>query len=655
MKCFPKFDTLSTDNQEKCETSFEDAIAGLIVDEVITCSIDVYEEELYTPSGKPLLDIEDFSDSSKEEIERNQLQKSIIGCLTVETSIFNAIILYCQFDKSNQQGLCIVKAIKEAVKNNKTKYLPVFYLVSDNQTSLMDQMKDGLNTLLCNELELDGKIYDGLMCLKGDEKTTTASIKDYIGSYLCSYLENAPNKKLPPIILGLNNKIQIKKMMDIHDSEVVQRLERNPYSRLRSYWIFDEFDLTYKSLRPTIKPILVDHPKGVLSVLGVTASEDGMCEEFPEWETANLVRIEMNAEKEMNYRGIHHPDAKIHRYKQKGSDTNGGYALRIINENISHFTTSCINPKDNVNYFRKVIILGDVRIASQRTLANQLLELKFHIILQNENNLKLIKSTDKSGMIKWPLRKGKVLRDELFIMFNKHNLWDGPVALIGNKKINRGLGYHYALPSGGKGLIWTDEIMGDIDGDANRVQRVSRLHGVIAHCENYPNELHFWIDERTELTVRNTNAQIKSLHDGYLGFQSLGDRLNYAKQVTPLLRLSRRYKISEVFSTQLLAKEWFRNEKIKHDLSPTYECSSYGLYLANDQTIAVKEGTAGITHFKYRSEFKKIMLLETLKTVDTDFGQGANERARIMPVLHGDVVQFVVIYIEKKDDVPNKQ
>lgn len=650
-KCFPGFDKLTPDQQEDCEIRFEIALEGLIEEDLVIRTVDVHEDELITPSGGTLAEIEDFDDISKEQLENNQLQKSILGCLKLHKSIFNSIILYCQFDKSNQQGIFIANAIKNAL-NGVTKYLPVIFVIGDNLSSLMDQTMDGFHKLLCKELNLDSDKYEGLMCLKGDEKTTQGSIENYIGNYLLSYMEDAPKKLSVPVILALNNKVQIKKVIEIHQNSVVSRIQRNPNCPLRSGFVFDEFDKVYRSLRPSFKPILVDNPLGVLTVLGVTGSEDGICEEFPEWATSNLVRVELDADKEKNHRGIHHPEAVIHRYKQKAEESNNMYALNVINQNRPWFTQRRINPKNGKAYFPNSLILADVKISAQKTLAQQLKVTGFHIILQNENNLKIMRK-ESNVFTPWSIRK-KVVRDELYKIFNEYNLWDSPVALIGNRKLDRGLGYHYAPPGGGPGLIWNDEIMGLIAGDATRVQKVSRLHGVIGQCDDYPNELHFWTDERTELTVRNENGIIKSLHENYQGFISFADRLSYAKKVTVLLKKTPKYLISESFPTRAAAREWFLAEKIAKEMKEDYDCSSYGLYTAAAEGVhdAVAEGTPGITQIRYRGEFTPILTYEQLKEKGDDFGQGANTSARLMPVLQGGVIQFVVIYIIKKDDVP---
>ena len=673
-KCYPSFDRLSLEKQEESETKFCDAIEGLIDDGLVIRTIDVNGDELITPSGGSIPEIEDFVDTPKIVIEINQLQKTILGCLKLNKSIFNSIILYCQFDKSNQQGIFIVNAIKNAVNGANTKYLPVIFVIGDNLSNLMDQTIDGFHKLLCRELNLDGDKYDGLMCLKGDEKIKQGDIENYIDSYYLSYMEEAPIKLLPPIILALNNKIQIKKVIDIHNKKIVERIKRNANCPLRSAFVFDEFDKVYRVLRPTIKSILVDEPIGVFSVLGVTGSEDGICEEFPEWASSNLVRIEIDAEKEKNHRGIHHPDAVIHRYKQTTSQSNNIYALNVIKNNKDAFMNKRTNPKNGKQYFSKVIILADTKISSHKTLANQLKEMGFHIILQNENNLKVMRNSESSkvkravGEIEdyiskpWSIRK-KVVRNELFKIFNQYNLWDAPVALIGNRKLDRGLGYHNAPPCGGPGLIWDHEIMGLITGDASRVQKVSRLHGVIGQCDDYPNELHFWIDERTELTVRNENGIIKSLHENYQGFHSLAERLNYAKKVTTLVKKAAKYLISDCFLSRALAKEWFANEKLDKGIKEEYDSSSYGLYLSDstDESKAVAEGTIGVSHIRYRGALTPIMTYEQLKEKGDDFGQGANTSARIMPVIKDKSIQFVVIYIIKKeafeggDEIPRNE
>ena len=646
---YPNFSTWSDELQEETEVLFDEALTSLLVGDLVTISIDINGDELITPTGQTMVDINNYVDMPKAAIASAQLQKSILGCLMLHKSIFNSIILYCQFDKSNQQGLFIVNAIKNALTN--THHLPVIFVIGDNLSNLMDQTIEGFHKLLCAELGIDSDKYEGLKCLKSDEKIKQSDVEDYIGNYYLSHMENAPIKRLPPIILALNNKVQIKKVLDIHDNAIVKRIERNSNCPLRSAFVFDEFDKVYRSLRPAFKPILVDNPKGVFTVLGVTGSEDGVCDEFPEWATSNLVRVEVDSEKQKNHRGIHHSEAVIHLYKQSGSVSNSSYALNIIKTNLASFTEARVNPRDGSLYYPKSIILADSRIASHKTLATQLLTLGFHVILQNESNLKVRLVNGSSDWKPWSIRK-KVVRNELYNMFNELNLWSKPVALIGNKKLDRGLGYHYAPPSGGKGLIWTDEIMGHIHGDASRVQKISRIHGVIGQCDDYPNQLHFWVDERTELTVRNENGIIKSLHENYHGFHSLGERLDYARKVTPMVKKSSNYLVSESFATQEEAKAWFLSEKVRLVMLPAYGCTKCGLYLEDatepiNKKDAVPEGTPGITKFPYRNELKQIMTEKKPRETD-DIGRGSNTSARITPVFVEGIIRFVVIYIVKK-------
>jgi len=622
---------------------FITALSLLLEDGLLIRSTNSEDEELFTPTGTEMDDIDDFVDLSKVEIEIMQLKKSIMGSLTKKT-IFNSIVLYCQFDKSNQQGLFIVNQIKKMLDEN---LLPVIFVIGDNLSSLMDQTIDGFHRQLCSGLGIESDMYEGLMCLKSAENIRVQDINNYIDSYDMDHLRNRSKKKPPPIILALNNPVQLRKILSIHKDKIVEPLMENSNSRLRAVFDFDEFDKVYRSARPMVKPILVDNPLGVYSVLGVTGSHDDICEDCSEWATSKLVRVEVNAEKEKNYRGIHHSDAVIHLCNQPNSLSNNAYALNIISSKLSSFKEAKVNPRNGKRYYPKTIILADHRIVAQRSLATKLLGWGFHVILQNENNLKVCLYNSETW-IGWSIRK-KVVRDELYKMFNKFNMWDGPVVLIGNKKLDRGLGYHYAPPvDGAEGLIWTNEIMGNIRGNANRIQKVARLHGVIAQCIDYPEELHFWLDERTSLTVQNENAMIHSLNDGYTGHHSLEERLDYARKVTKLLKKERNYLISvKTFRTSADAIEWFHEEKKRLRIPDEYRCTRYGLYLADAIDISehVDEGTDGITKMRYRGKFMDIMDDKVIRDKD-DIGQGANDTARITPVFSDGIIRFVVIYVE---------
>ncbi len=622
--CIPGFDTKPLETQESIQSLFDTSISNLVTMGYLLWSKNQFDEDVYTPTETTI------------PANITEMEKTILYCLNANKSIFNTIILYCQFDKSNQQALFMAESIKNVMEETGNGELPIFFVVTENIQNLMDQTKDGFNTLLSTKLGIESGTYEGLLCLKGDEKTSYNDISNYIDSYYLSYSRNRSTKRLPPIILALSNKIQIDKIIRLHKKHVLDEMNTESDWPLRSIFVFDEFDKLYRGLRNTFKPYILDSTKGVMAVLGVTGSENGITEECPEWASSNLVRVELNPEKEANYRGIHHSDAKIKHYKQGSKESNTEYALRIILENKDHFINPRINPRNNKQYFSKTIILGNLRVSSHSTLANSLKEHKIHAVLQNGNGLKVRRHD--CGEWKTKSTSKKVLREVLYTLFNEYNLWDAPVVLIGFKKIDRGLGYHYAPPSGGPGLIWTDEIMGLIDGEASRIQRVSRTHGVIAQCDDYPNELWYWIDSRTDITVRNTNSIITELHKHYYGFHPLKERLVYAKKVARIIRKPDDYgAIGETtpFDTYEEAKSFIefykQNARVRDQNSYlNVETGKYETSLTNSDG----QGRRPYTISEYNNSAKNLKESSLLVPADLESEEGFSYR--LMPMYADD-------------------
>jgi len=77
-------------------------------------------------------------------------------------------------------------------------------------------------------------------------------------------------------------------------------------------------------------------------------------------------------------------------------------------------------------------------------------------------------------------------------------------------KVDRGVTFHYAPPSGRNALIWTDIILGEVLDESSAVQRAGRLAGNIAHCENYVPGT-YWTDEETWNKIISHNRGIDKI------------------------------------------------------------------------------------------------------------------------------------------------
>jgi hypothetical protein len=520
-KCVPGFANKTAEEQTFIQNEIDEALDTLCENGLVIFSTNDDEERVYTGT------------SHSHSFELSLVEKSIYNCLKAHKTIFNSIVLDCQLDKSSQTGKFILEAIRCAVDYEENKgTLPIIIHIGVNSQSLTDQTFDGLKTQLCLALGVENNNYDeALFALKSNEKRTINDIKNYIDAYSLSYRENLPIKKLPPVILALNNPTQIKKVLEIVKEKVLDILSYKKDWPLRIVFAIDEVDEVWPVIREKFKPCTIDSTIGVSAVLGVTATEGNLVDDFPEWASSNQRICEIDPSKAVNHRSISHKETKIKHNKQGSKESNNDYALRIIKENINHFKNPFINPRNQQQYYRKTIVLGNYRVEEQKSFANTLNGMGFHTLLYNGDNLKL-RRYNTPDWIPINLKKGKkVLRKELFRVFRDYDLWNCPAVIIGNKKMDRGIGFHHAPPGGGRGLIWTDEIMGYIEGrDATKVQKLSRLNGVIAQCEDYPNELLFWTDPRTDVVVRNTNSIITELKKNFYNFHPLKERMETAKE-----------------------------------------------------------------------------------------------------------------------------
>ena len=95
---------------------------------------------------------------------------------------------------------------------------------------------------------------------------------------------------------------------------------------------------------------------------------------------------------------------------------------------------------------------------------------------------------------------------------------DKPLVIVGMRKIDRGLSFHYCpredkaviikgehgdiTTQNKEGIVFTDMILGYIENKDTAVQKAGRLAGVIGNSPQYTGSIHYWIDERTEGVIR---------------------------------------------------------------------------------------------------------------------------------------------------------
>jgi hypothetical protein len=378
----------------------------------------------------------------------------------------------------------------------------VAFLVVDNDKTLADQTKGGMEEVL-NELELTAKVF---LLSSNSVEVTLEGIRTYIDAY-------AGDKKgryKMPVVVGLNNATQIKKILALmnHIKTEVET-DRSP---LRYGVVFDEADKVYPAVRDkkhtigvqtvSFASLVVDSQFALYRLGFVTATEgDLMDEEYPECANAYMHDVPVS---DPNYRAFHTKDALIKVIRHRVIDSNDVYAENILRDNAKHFADKIALANGSMSY-RKVIINSGVKTGSMESFARRRVAAGGHAITVNQNGVTVYRLGQE------PVResiKGKHFGSLLFKLYNELGLSDKPLFIIGRRKVDRGVSFHFAPSDGTAGLIWTDMILGRIDDEETAVQKAGRLAGKIAQCPQYPKELTWWTDAKTAAMIKHHNSKV---------------------------------------------------------------------------------------------------------------------------------------------------
>jgi hypothetical protein len=378
----------------------------------------------------------------------------------------------------------------------------VAFLVVDNDKTLADQTKGGMEEVL-NELELTAKVF---LLSSNSVEVTLEGIRTYIDAY-------AGDKKgryKMPVVVGLNNATQIKKILALmnHIKTEVET-DRSP---LRYGVVFDEADKVYPAVRDkkhtigvqtvSFASLVVDSQFALYRLGFVTATEgDLMDEEYPECANAYMHDVPVS---DPNYRAFHTKDALIKVIRHRVIDSNDVYAENILRDNAKHFADKIALANGSMSY-RKVIINSGVKTGSMESFARRRVAAGGHAITVNQNGVTVYRLGQE------PVResiKGKRFGSVLFKLYNELGLSDKPLFIIGRRKVDRGVSFQFAPTDGTAGLVWTDMILGRIDDEDTAVQKAGRLAGKVAKCPQYPGKLTWWTDANTAAMIRHHNLMV---------------------------------------------------------------------------------------------------------------------------------------------------
>ena len=428
----------------------------------------------------------------------------------------------------------------------------VSILMLDNDTTLGDQTIEGIVSRMKNE-----GVDVTLFSLSSTSKTTLDGIINYIDSYAAF-----PGKKPMPIITALSNFKQLEKILYILNNISVLH---HTYQKTNLYCgiIWDEADRTYSLLRDkevrvngvpicirnfTLDDTSILHGNGF-----ITATDGSLIDgDYPECLSAHAFISETNPEDEKYYRAFHHTDSIIKNIKFKNRNKNNQNFSDIFNDNRSHFMTK-ITLLNGEEGFRKTIINSSARSNDMKKLAKELNNEGCHTMVFNQTGLTVYKNGETN--LKRFKTKHRSFNELLYYAYKKCGLDTAPLFIIGRRKVDRGLGFHYAprthynvpikqkvitfddtlgplILDGSEGLIWTDEFLGHVENKETAVQKAGRLAGIIAQCPQYPLNLTWWTDEETASMVKR-HYEIVDAVNNQQGCNTIAQAVERARNIVP--------------------------------------------------------------------------------------------------------------------------
>lgn len=519
-----------------------------------------------------------------------------------------------------------MKIVAEEIKlwgQDNTKKVVAFMIV-DNDKSLSDQSADGMLKIFA---EQNIRLYT----LSSNSKTKYEDIKIYIDAYAAAKPDD-PEYPMPVILLLCNGK-QCEKKLKLQKHILKKVTEDN--SPLRYGEIWDEADKTYEQMRDkpfningdkpfningdilSCRKFTVDNTIALYRLGFVTASEGNLLEEsYPECANAYLYPDTVSPEDQLNYRALHHHEAITHHIPFMSKHNNNSYATQIIENNKEHFMAP-IHLSSGEIYYRKIIINSNASIKDMMVFANLTNSKGFYTFVFNGQGIHLYRQGYQLKNIKI---KGKRLNESLFYIYKKLNLNDKPIIILGRRKVDRGLGFHYCprdnievgiegtlgtLRTKNKdGLVWTDMILGKIDHKETAIQKAGRLAGIIGNSPQYPGQIHYWTDEATENMIRRHNTIVDKSNSKF-GCSVL-QAVKHAEDATPKIKVNHRVQLN----TFLVYKDECVVRNVCNILGYKYRVTNPK---TNGPNVGFRETSLNTAR-------DKVSLLDAIKSVPSAYG-----------------------------------
>lgn len=529
------YDIINSDDSPIEFDHFKQTVNDLVDAGFIVRNINVSQDQVWY-KGKIGLKYSDFSGID------NALKQHILTQF-----IENPATFFVLFNTQKGKSAIVQKRLISWAREPKKQIVSILML--DNDQTLGEQTIEGLVARLKKE-----GVNVKLFTLVSTSKNTVEEILTYIDAYA----SNSGEEEYPmPLITALTNFKQSEKILRILRKVLVRNEKR--YPNLYYGMIWDEADKTYPLVRDKVAQIegnpmcirqfTLDNTNALHGNGFVTATQGELLDDYPECASAFAVIPEINEEDEKFYRAIHSSDSVIKNFPINRKTKNNQVFLDILANHTKHFMEKVVL-SNGESGFRKTIINSSARNDEMNKLAKILNAKECHVIVFNQSGLMVYKCNDSN-----PIRlktKGRNFGVLLYYVYKKCDLHTAPLFIIGRRKVDRGLGFHYAprchqsidpkelnfelgllKTDGIEGLIWTDEFLGHIEVKETATQKAGRLAGIVAQCPQYPKDgLIWWTDQETSVTVIR-HCEIVDKANKLTGSRTMIQAIEYAKREVP--------------------------------------------------------------------------------------------------------------------------
>jgi hypothetical protein len=633
------YDLVNTDDLPVSNEMFKDCIEQLVYDKLITTIINDSLDDIWyiCKNGLTYTDISNIDNPIKKQI--------LLVFIQNPKTIF--ILFNTQKGKSAMAHKEIISWTKEP--------LIVGFLMVDNDSTLGDQ---SVQSLLNSISTVNKEIH--LLRLGGNnEKSDVQNIINFLDSYA-----SFPGEKPMPLIVALTNVAQTLKVVKI----INHIKKRNKtYPNLRAAIIWDEADKTYSSVRDKefdigdttkkcIRNFTLDDTSSLYRNVFITATQGSLLDEYPECANAYAQPPYIDEEDKTHYRAFHHEQADIKIAKYNIKCNNNANFLQSFNDNKEHFMNPIKLSNGNMG-FRKTIINANVKTDEMRKLALHLNKENCHAMLFNQSGLTVY------GIGKEPHRfktRRRYFNELLYYAVKRLNLDSAPLFIVGRRKVDRGLGFHYAPRShreiqpktiefdnmghivndGIEGLIWTDQFLGNINDKSSSAQKAGRLAGIIGQCPQYPGKITWWTNEETAISVKH--------HCEVVDLVNMQINSNIGNAVATANKLVKKELTSSEMKKQQLESKWDFDMKEFTDLKSANNYMSIKGARGKSQSTLDKEK---VGNFYESSTTKKKCILNYYSTIEEMKHWGKTSNFDVKPDSKGPLGRMYICY--KDIDDPN--